>query len=56
MLRKLFFPCRFVDKLDLQSIKKYKTTTSEGKKFRLVFTYCSVVKQVNKVTWIEKLS
>ena len=27
MLGKLFFPPRFVDKLDLQSINKYKTTT-----------------------------
>ena len=53
MLGKLFFPSRFVYKLDLQSINKYKTTTSEEKKFRLVFTYCSVVKEVNKVTWIE---
>ena len=48
MLREHF---RFVDKLDLQSINKYKTTTSERKKkFRLVFTYYSVVNKINKVT------
>ena len=51
MLGKLFFPSRFVYKLDLQSINKYKTTPSEEKSS--VLFYCSVVKEVNKVTWIE---